>query len=125
MNLILKSPFIYFLLYLHIIKGNLYIDSSITYIDSSITYAKYEAFTKDGKAGLMTIDNMEGLDVQLDDGIAILTTNKIWHDWYGASLGQVPPTSTTNSYISFSEVDNIIFKIKSNDISSSEIKLFL
>ena len=41
---------------------------------------------------------------------------------YGASLGQVPPTSTTNSYISFSEVDNIIFKIKSNDISSSEIK---
>jgi beta-glucanase (GH16 family) len=68
---------------------------------------------------------MEGLDVQILSDTAVLTTNEIWHGWHGACLGQVPPTSTTNSYISFSEVDKIIFKIMSTNISPLEIKVFL
>lgn len=114
-----KIFFILFFLYcLKQIKNDLY-------IDSSIKYAKYEDFTKDANAGYMAIGNMEGLDVQIIDGVAILTTKEIWHGWHGASLGQVPPTSSTNSYFSFSEVYNIKFKIKSNNIPSSEIKVFL
>ena len=73
----------------------------------------------------MAIGNMEGLEVQIVDGIAILTTKEIWHGWHGASLGQVPPTSTTSSYFSFSELDIIKFKIKSTEISPTEIKVFL
>ena len=95
------------------------------YVDSSIKYAKYEDFTKDATAGYVAIGNMEGLDVQIIDGIALLTTREIWHGWHGASLGQVPPTSSTNSYFSFSEVYTIKFKIKSSNIPSSEIKIFL
>ena len=95
------------------------------YVDSTIKYAKYEDYSRDAQAGYMAIGNMEGLDVQIVDGVAILTTKEIWHGWHGASLGQVPPTSTTNSYFSFSEVEKIKFKIKSKDVSPTEIKVFL
>ena len=107
-----------FFLYLELIKTDLF-------VDSKIKYAKYEEFTKDASAGYLALGNMEGLDVQISDGIATLTTKEIWHGWHGASLGQVPPTSTTNSYISFSEVSSIKFKIKSKDITAKEIKIFL
>ena len=107
-----------FFLYLVLIKTDLF-------VDSKIKYAKYEEFTKDASAGYLALGNMEGLDVQISDGIATLTTKEIWHGWHGASLGQVPPTSTTNSYISFSEVSSIKFKIKSKDITAKEIKIFL
>ena len=110
--------FILFILYLKIIKNDLY-------VDKSIKYAKYEDFKTDASAGYMAIGNMEGLEVQIVDGIAILTTKEIWHGWHGASLGQVPPTSTTSSYFSFSELDIIKFKIKSTEISPTEIKVFL
>ena len=95
------------------------------YVDSTIKYAKYEDYSRDAQAGYMAIGNMEGLDVQIVDGVAILTTKEIWNGWHGASLGQVPPTSTTNSYFSFSEVEKIKFKIKSKDVSPTEIKVFL
>ena len=95
------------------------------YVDSTIKYAKYEDYSRDAQAGYMAIGNMEGLDMQVVDGVAILTTKEIWHGWHGASLGQVPPTSTTNSYFSFSEVEKIKFKIKSKDVSPTEIKVFL
>ena len=68
---------------------------------------------------------MKGLDLQVVDEIGVLTTKEIWHGWHGASLGQVPPTSTTSSYFSYSEIQKNKFKIKSNDISQTEIKVFL
>ena len=68
---------------------------------------------------------MEGLYLKIIEGIGILTTKEIWHGWHGASLGQIPPTSTANSYFSFSDIETIEFKIKSSDISASEIKVFL
>jgi len=92
--------FIYFALCFNFIKSDLF-------VDPSIKYAKYEEFNKNSKAGLVAIGNMEGLDVQASNGLAILTTQEIWHGWHGASLGQVPPTSTTSSYFSFSEVESI------------------
>ena len=92
--------FIYFALCFNFIKSDLF-------VDPSIKYAKYEEFNKNSKAGLVAIGNMEGLDVQASNGLAILTTQVIWHGWHGASLGQVPPTSTTSSYFSFSEVESI------------------
>ena len=109
---------IFFTLCFNFIKNDLY-------VDPSIKYAKYEDFNKNSKAGLVAIGNMEGLDVQVSNGLATLTTKEIWHGWHGASLGQVPPTSTTSSYFSFSEVEKIKFKIKSNDVSPTEIKVFL
>ena len=111
--------FIYLVEYFRIIKCD------TLYIDSSITYALYEDFTKNAEAAYLAIGNMEGLEVQVNNGIASLITKEIWHGWHGASLGQVPPTSTTNSYFSFSEVSTIKFKIKSNNISVSEIKFFM
>jgi len=107
-----------FTLCFNLIKNDLF-------VDPSIKYAKYEDFNKNSKAGLVAIGNMEGLDVQVSNGLATLTTKEIWHGWHGASLGQVPPTSTTSSYISFSEVESIKFKIRSNNISPNEIKVFL
>lgn len=47
------------------------------YVDSTIKYAKYEDFSRDAQAGYMAIGNMEGLDVQVVDGAAILTTKEI------------------------------------------------
>ena len=111
-----------FLLYLILLIKTINND---LYVDTKIKYATYDAFTKDASAGDMAIGNMEGLDLQISNGIATLTTKEIWHGWHGASLGQVPPTSTTNSYFSFSEVSTIKFKIKSNDIKADEIKVFL
>ena len=118
----MKQLFIlYFLIFVFCLKK---INSDL-YVDPSIKYAFYEDFTKDASAGYMAIGNMEGLDLKIIDGIGTLTTKEIWHGWHGASLGQVPPTSTTNSYFSFSEIETIKFKIKSNDISANEIKVFL
>ena len=114
-----------FKLYILILIFCLKIINSELYVDSAIKYAKYEDFKKDASAGYMAIGNMEGLDLQLGEGLAILTTKEIWHGWHGVSLGQVPPTSTTNSYFSFSEIETIKFKIKSSDISPNEIKIFL
>ena len=110
-----------FLLYLILLIKTINND---LYVDTKIKYATYDAFTKDASAGDMAIGNMEGLDLQISNGIATLTTKEIWHGWHGASLGQVPPTSTTNSYFSFSEVSTIKFKIKSNDIKADEIKVW-
>ena len=111
-----------FLLYLILLIKTINND---LYVDTKIKYATYDAFTKDASAEDMAIGNMDGLDLQISNGIATLTTKEIWHGWHGASLGQVPPTSTTNSYFSFSEVSTIKFKIKSNDIKADEIKVFL
>ena len=110
---------LFFLLFcIQIIKTDLY-------IDSTINYAKYEDFTRVTTARYIGIGNMKGLDLQVVDEIGVLTTKEIWHGWHGASLGQVPPTSTTSSYFSYSEIQKNKFKIKSNDISQTEIKVFL
>ena len=61
----------------------------------------------------------------MNDGVATLTTTDIWHGWHHASLGDVPPTADINSYISFANVATVKFKIKSNEILSSEIKIYL
>ena len=95
------------------------------YVSSVLKYAFYEDFKKDASAGYIAIGNMEGLYLKIIEGIGILTTKEIWHGWHGASLGQIPPTSTANSYFSFSDIETIEFKIKSSDISASEIKVFL
>ena len=94
-------------------------------MDSSIKYAKFDAFNKDSRAGNLAIGNVEGLDLEVADGVSTLTTSEIWHGWHHASLGQAPPTSSTKSYISFSNIAIIKFKIKSNEISPTEIKVYL
>ena len=106
------------ILYLQIIKGDLY-------VDSSLKYARFDAFLKDVKAGDIAIGNIEGLDLEVEEGVATLITKEIWHGWHHASLGEIPPTSQTNSYITFSDVSTIKFKIKSKDIAPTEIKVYL
>ena len=106
------------ILYLYIIKGDLY-------VDTSFKYARFDAFLKDVKAGDIAIGNIEGLDLEVQEGVATLTTKEIWHGWHHASLGEVPPTSQTNSYISFSDISTIKFKIRSNEILPTEIKIYL
>jgi len=95
------------------------------FVDDSIKYALFDDFKKNVKAGNFAIGNVEGLKVDVNDGIATLTTTDIWHGWHHASLGQAPPTSSLNSYISFLDLSTIKFKIKSNQITTSEIKVYL
>ena len=110
--------FLCLLICFQMIEGDLY-------VDSSIKYAKFEDFLNNVRAGDLAIGNVEGLEVDVIEGVATLTTKEIWHGWHHASLGQVPPTSSTSSYISLSDVAEIKFKIKSSDISPSEIKVYL
>ena len=107
------SLFLVLIICIEIMKGDLY-------TDSSLKCARFDEFIKDPRAGNIAVGNVEGLEVELKDGVATLTTKEIWHGWHHASLGDIPPTADTNSYISFSNVATIKFKIKSNEILSSE-----
>ena len=118
MNIFFLLYLVYFILCFNLIKNDLF-------VDPSIKYAKYEEINKNSKAGLISIGNMEGLDVKISNGLATLITKEISKGRHIASLGQVPPTSTAYSYFSFSEVESIKFKIKSSNISPNEIKVFL
>lgn len=120
MLLILSNSLAPKLLLTEIVKG----DTGL-YLDNTLTYAFYEDFVKDIFAGYSAIGNMEGMDVKISNKIATLNTTEIWHGWHGASLAQVPPTSNTNSYFSFADVEKIVFKIKSTDISPKDIKFFM
>ena len=112
------SLFLVLIICIEIMKGDLY-------TDSSLKCARFDEFIKDPRAGNIAVGNVEGLEVELKDGVATLTTKEIWHGWHHASLGDIPPTADTNSYISFSNVATIKFKIKSNEILSSEIKVYI
>ena len=110
--------FLLLILGIQIINGDLY-------TDFSLKGARFDAFIKDPRAGNIAVGNVEGLELELKDEVAILTTKEIWHGWHHASLGDIPPTVDINSYITFSDVETIKFKIKSTEILSSEIKIYI
>jgi beta-glucanase (GH16 family) len=118
MKIIKFYELILLILCLDMMLGNLF-------VDDSIKFALFEDYKKNVRAGNFAIGNVEGLKVDVNDGIATLTTTEIWHGWHHASLGQAPPTSSLNSYISFLDLATIKFKIKSNQITTSEIKVYL
>ena len=104
------------LLILNSVKNDLF-------VDNSIKYAKYEDFERNPLAGNISIAT-EGIDFKVEDGIGILTTKEIIHGLHSVNLVQVPPTSTINSHFLIEDIYDIIFKIKSKDITANEIKVF-
>ena len=92
------------------------------YKDSSLSYGTWTQLEAGTKADF-AVGEWEGVNFGIENGVATITVGDGY--WHGATLGQLPPQAQTSSYYDFSRVANIKFKVKSSNISASELQVII